>query len=268
MNSSDGLVVICLEGNQFWNKLPTEGMQIQALLLPEINRFTEIVFVLSQNLPNNTQQELKDLLKRIKSAVEQSHGTWWHTINEAVERFRELFVKLIAIFKDYYKNSLDDVFVIPDTNAFLINPDIEHWRFEDANHFTIILTPTVLSELDEHKINHKNENVRKKAIKIIKKIQEYRRRGSINQGVVIVNGCVSLKSIAIEPNMSKSLSWLDPNNADDRFLATTLEVIRNYLGSRVFIITSDINLQNKAEMAGIPLQEVPELKNPAKPLLP
>jgi rRNA-processing protein FCF1 len=253
----DSLVLISVEGNHFWNKLPVEGKQIQSKLLPEIDRFTDLVNNLSQNLPSSSKQEIKNILELTKKAIEQNSKTWWKTKEEAVSKFRELFTQFIAILSDYYKISLDDVIVVPDTNAFLSNPEIESWRFKEIKHFTIILTPTILSELDEHKINHKNLNIRDNATKIIRKIKEYRRRGSINEGVVIVTGLVSLKSIASEPNMLKSLSWLDPNNADDRFLASTLEIIRSNLGYKVFIITSDINLQNKAEIAGIPFCEVP-----------
>jgi predicted ribonuclease YlaK len=57
--------------------------------------------------------------------------------------------------------------------------------------------------------------------------------------------------------MSQTLSWFDSTNADDRFLATALEIIRANMGAIVFIVTSDINMQNKAEMAGIPFREVP-----------
>lgn len=52
--------------------------------------------------------------------------------------------------------------------------------------------------------------------------------------------------------MAQSLSWFDANTADNRFLATTLETIRGNLAPRLFIVTEDINMQNKAGMAGIP----------------
>jgi rRNA maturation endonuclease Nob1 len=253
----DSFVVLNPNGDQFWNDLTPVGKQIQTQLLPEIDRFTDLVCTLTQDLPSDSQQNMKDVLKKIRSAVEQNGSTWWKTNDEAIEGFRNLIKQVITMLEDYYGTSLDVTIAIPDTNAFLGNPDIEHWQFENTNHFTIILTPTVLSELDKHKINHRNQAVRDNASKVIRKIKEYRRRGSLHEGVVVVNDRVSLQSIASEPNMSQSLSWFDSSNADDRFLATTVEVIRNNLGARVFIVTSDINMQNKAEMAGIPFREVP-----------
>ena len=133
----DSITVISVCGNQYWNNLPSEGKQIQTQLLPEIDRLTELVYAVSQNLPSTSQQKLKDLLKQIKSAVEQNSETWWKTNDEAVKGFRELIEKLITTLQDYYGDSSDDVIAIPDTNAFLSNPDIEHWQFRKMQ--TILL---------------------------------------------------------------------------------------------------------------------------------
>ena len=254
---SGPVTFIYLSGDQIWNDLPSGGKQIQVRLLPEIDRFAELVRTLTQDLPNASQRDLNGVLKRVRGSVEQNGATWWKTKNEAVDGFRKLIDQVVATLDDFYGISSNVTLAIPDTNALLGNPNVEHWQFGGMDQFTLILTPTVLSELDVHKVNHRNQAVRDKAFKIIRKIKEYRRRGSLHEGVVIVNGRVSLRSIASEPNMSQTLPWFDSNNADDRFLATTMEVIRNNLGDRVFIVTSDINMENKAEMAGIPFCEVP-----------
>jgi hypothetical protein len=58
--------------------------------------------------------------------------------------------------------------------------------------------------------------------------------------------------------MGESLTWLDPTNRDDQFIASTIEVIRQNPRSRVTIVTRDINLQNKAELARLPFVEPPD----------
>ncbi len=63
----------------------------------------------------------------------------------------------------------------------------------------------------------------------------------------------------MEPNFSKTLSWLDSSNNDDRILASYIEVMKIYLNSPIVIVTNDINMQNKAEFAGLPFVEPPEL---------
>jgi hypothetical protein len=255
--SYDSVVFISPSGNHFWNDLPLEGKKIQTRLLPEIDQFTELVCTVARNLPRASQKDLRDVLKAIRSAVEQNGTTWWKTKDEAVDGFRKSIDEVLTTLADYYGTSSKAALAIPDTNALLGNPDVEHWRFEGAGHFTIILTPTVLSEIDVLKIGHKSQDVRDKAVKLIRKFKEYRRRGSLIEGISVVKDSVSLRAIALEPDMSQTLPWLEATNADDRFLATALEVIRKNLGVRVFIVTSDINMQNKAEMAGIPSREVP-----------
>ena len=254
---NDSVVFISASGNQFWEILPPGGKQIQASLLPEVDRFINLIRTLAQSLPNVAQQDLASSLKEIRSAVEQNGTTWWETKDEAVDGFQKLIDKVVSTFDDYCGGSSVEVLPIPDTNALLGNPDIEHWQFEGVKQFTMVLVPTVLSELDRHKINHGNQQLRDKAFTLIRKIKEYRRRGSLQEGVSIVRDRISLRSIAHEPNMAQSLSWFDSANADDRFLATSLEIIRSNFSNIVFVVTSDINMQNKAEMAGIPFRETP-----------
>ncbi|MHB8276467.1 MAG: PIN domain-containing protein [Candidatus Humimicrobiaceae bacterium] len=164
----------------------------------------------------------------------------------------------IKLLGNIYDQSSGRAIYVPDTNALLANPRIEQWRFAGVSEFEIILTPTVLSELDKLKINHRVEVVREKAEGLIRQIKGYRARGKLNDGVPLTSGISTLKSIAVEPNFNQTLSWLDPSNDDDRILASFIEVMKIYPNSPVIIITNDINMQNKAEFAGIPFIEPPD----------
>ena len=124
--------------------------------------------------------------------------------------------------------------------------------------FTIVLLPVVLSELDSLKINHKNQTVRDKAERLIRQIKEYRRRGSLSEGVTIKRDSIILRTIAKEPVMADTLPWLQIDNNDDRLISHFIEVMRHYLHSKVLLITRDINLQNKMEYARLPFLEPPD----------
>ena len=147
---------------------------------------------------------------------------------------------------------------MPDTNALLYNPKIESWAFQGISKFTILLLPSVLSELDLLKINHRNENVRKKAETIIRKIKEFRRRGKLTEIVTVVKNKIMIQAMAIEPDMKTTLQWLDPDNNDDRILAGVIEIMRVRPRSLVTAVSRDINFQNKAEFAAVPYEEPPE----------
>ncbi len=252
----DVVVFISASDNHFWKPLSPEGKRIQVDLLPKVQRFGELLEVIAQDLPRSAQKELKTSLKRLRETVEQHGTTWWQSPAEAVSGIQDLTAKIRNLLEEYFDSDCSTSLAIPDTNAVLHDPNIESWQVDGHHELTLLLTPTVVSELDNHKINHKNPDVRTKASTFIRKLKEYRRRGSLLEGVTIVKGRLSLRALSNEPDMSKALSWLDPGNADDRFLATVLEAIRSNLSTSIFIITFDINMQNKAELAGIPYREL------------
>ena len=86
--------------------------------------------------------------------------------------------------------------------------------------FTLVLLTTVISELDSHKVNHRNEAVRDKAEKLIRKIKEFRRRGQLTEGVTVVTGKIMLQATAIEVKMKDSpLGWMQATKMIASWLA-------------------------------------------------
>lgn len=257
INKPNQIPIISARGNHSWNPLSAEGKQLQATILPKINQFYDLIIVLSHDLPGTAHGELKSALSTIQDSITQDSFTWWETTEEACNGIKNLFEEVFSIMDGYYGNSTNEIVIIPDTNALLENPMLEQWQFESINTFTFVLVPSVISELDSQKVNHRNEDVRNKASALIRKFKEYRRRGDIHVGVSVIKDRIIFRAVATEPKMDKSLSWFDPANADDRFLAASLEIMRSNMGAEVYIVTSDFNMLNKADLAGIPSVEVP-----------
>jgi predicted ribonuclease YlaK len=150
--------------------------------------------------------------------------------------------------------------LIPDTNALIRNPDIQTYGSSiNSNTYTVIFIPTVLGELDDLKVKHRDEQFRQKVESVIKRIKGFRQQGSLLDGVITYK-TVTVKTIAKEPKADEVLSWLDKDVPDDRIIASALEIQRQNLGAKVVLVTSDINLQNKAEAARLPHIETPEQK--------
>ncbi|MEM7760599.1 MAG: PIN domain-containing protein [Cyanobacteria bacterium P01_A01_bin.40] len=171
-------------------------------------------------------------------------------VNSCGEIFSEAYSALdsqIELLEEALREKKHRYVFVPDTNALINNPTLENWYFDNIDEFWILLLPTVLSELDDLKINHRNEAVREKCNSLIRKLKEYRRRGRLNEGVPIIKNRIYVKSKATEPDFNNSLSWLDPENKDDRIIARFLEVIREQINTSVILVTSDINLQSKLE---------------------
>jgi predicted ribonuclease YlaK len=94
---------------------------------------------------------------------------------------------------------------------------------------------------------------------VIRQVKEYQRRGPLLRGVVLRKDRSIVSSIAVEPDFRRTLPWLDPSVADDRFLASTLEIVKRRPQAAVVAVTGDVNLQNKFTMAGLPFVEPPEV---------
>lgn len=241
-----------------WKELPDKGKQQQSRIFKEYLHFAERSRLLLLNQPSDYVASFDESKNEIIAIINQE-STYLSTKGKALSEVCKNLDNQNKLLDNIYNQSSGRILYVPDTNALLTNPRIEQWRFADVSEFEIILTPTVLSELDKLKITYKVESVREKAEGLIRQIKGYRGRGKLNDGVPLVNGISTLKSIAVEPNFNKTLSWLDSSSDDDRILASFIEVMKIYPNSPIIIVTNDINMQNKAEFAGIPFVEPPGL---------
>ncbi|MBN8657504.1 MAG: hypothetical protein J0M11_17370 [Anaerolineae bacterium] len=249
--------VISAHGDYAFKELQEEGKRAQSKILEEYRLFNSLLKTLLKEQPQKTLSEFSEAEKVILNAIEHQH-TWSKTTQEVYKGASKALQEQFDLLKNLFAPENGNVFILPDMNALLYFPLLEKWDFADIPKFTIIITPTILSELDSLKINHRNETVRQKSEALINQIKEFRRRGRLNDGVPLVKGKSSIATIAVEPKLSDSLDWLDPENNDDRFLATIVEVMRRHPRSVVLAMSRDINFQNKAEFARIPFIEPPE----------
>jgi hypothetical protein len=253
-----------------WSDLDVDGRRLQSRVLEEYERFYETLHVLLRAQPADALADLKEADEEIREFL-QRETTDRKTAVEAGEHVLNAIAKQADLLQRLHDvGSGTDVFV-PDTNALLRNPALEEWTFDGSSRFELVLGPAILVELDELKINHRNDEVRRKAEALITRIKGYRTRGQLTAGVPLRKPASTIRTLAAEPRMSESLSWLDPANRDDQFIASTIEVIRQHPRSAVTIVTRDINLQNKAELARLPFVEPPDPSVPPipqKPALP
>jgi len=253
----DNIVVINADGNHWWDDLTLDGKRLQAKVLEEYRPYRDMVRVLIRGLPGDALRAFGEADDTLTKHVEQQRATWCETAAEACEKTLQALDQIQGLLERLF-SSEGEVLLIPDTNALVLAPALDRWAFEWCSAFTLVLTPTVLAELDEMKVAHRNPEVRAKAERLIRQIKEYGRRGDLRAGVPIVSGRITARSIAIEPRLDESLPWLDPTNNDDRLLACTIEIIRQNVRSVVVLVTADINLQNKAHFARLPVCEPPE----------
>ncbi len=241
-----------------WGELDVDGRRTQSRVLDEYRHLYDTISVLLRGQPSDALRKLTDADSAVREVLEQSKLSWIESIDEARKRaFEALDTQASLLERLHDAGDGADVYV-PDTNALLYAPNLEGWEFVDSTTFQLVLCPSVLVELDELKVNHRNPDVRAKAEGLISRIKGYRSRGQLTEGVPLRRPTSSIRAIGTEPKVADSLPWLDPENRDDRFIASVIEIMRQHPRSAVTVVTRDINLQNKAEVACLPFIEPPE----------
>ena len=251
-----------LESDYTWGPLSAKGRILQTQTLQCYKQLFSYLDLLFSDCSTDTQTELKQARDKFFYWIERDNGGYQFFLPNSVE---ELQVQLESVSEEVIRllewvKAIGHVgtFFIPDTNALILQPEIDKYGKDcgmERNDYTVVLTPVVLSELDKLRIHRKDECFRKSVESAIKRIKGYRAQGNIHEGVK-VHKTITVRMSAAEPNFSLAPHWLDRAVNDDRLIAACFEVQRANPGACVILLTADINLQNKAEMALLPYHEV------------
>lgn len=242
--------IVLIAPTEYWDN-PTETEQtLQIKLKKNYGQWIEIFKLLTENSPEASKRKIDETDKFIINWIEKK-SDWG--IPNTIEEAKIIFDNNIKFFYDtlslYSSYGDREIIIVPDTNALIQEPDPKTYKtLTGSDKLTIIFLPTVLSELDELKLKSSNLDFQKKVKSVITRLKGYRQQGNLINGVT-VEKTIKLKMVASEPNFDRTLSWLDRNNNDDRIIASVLEIQRDNPSSAVCLVTSDINLQNKTEMA-------------------
>jgi rRNA-processing protein FCF1 len=251
--------IIAIANNNYWGDDDGSQKHLQLKLLRSYSSWFERFQMLFHNSPEEIQRQIGETHKNVKEWIEKKDG--WNvprTIDEAKQSFREELQEFYTLLQIFQPSDKTEIILVPDTNALITCPDVASYAAAIGRaDYTVVILPTVLSELDKLKIIHRSDDFRKKVQSVITRLKGLRQQGSMHEGV-IVNKVVTVKMVAQEPDFKRTLSWLDPTNNDDRIIAATLEVQVEEPSNIVVLVTADINHQNKAEMANIPFVEPPE----------
>jgi hypothetical protein len=247
---SSGGVVIMTGTPYRWSKIPLAQSRTQSRALEEYRRFSELLRVLLREQPTDRLAGFNKDVERVLRLLERQQSPFDNP-TAAISNARAALTRHIEQI-DHLFSGEEGTMLVPDTNALYWNPAIEQWRLPWQGPFVIVLIPAVLVAIDRHKDDPHNPSRQQKAARIARQITEYRRRGRLVDGVPLVREISRVMAVAVEPRMGESLPWLDPGCPDDRIIATSMELIRQNVRSRVIVVTRDMNLQNKLEVARVP----------------
>jgi rRNA-processing protein FCF1 len=186
---------------------------------------------------------------------------WDRSIPRTIEAAKQVAAAQLARFDRLLDTAShtgsDTLRLVPDTNALIRNPDLGSYaRAVSSSTFTVHLVPTVLAELDDLKDRGRTPELRDLAQGVVRRLKGLRDKGNLAAGVKLTNA-ITVQTQAREVDVRAVLDWLDPSVPDDRVLAAALRLQSDHPAGGIVLVTSDLNLQNKADAAGLPYIETP-----------
>jgi hypothetical protein len=253
-----GVAIVAMVPDSTWEPLADEGRRRQRQAIDRWNRWIEKVRLMFAVDVEDSRRTVEAAAATASQWIDRSGVD--HSIPRTIESARAVFPKRVQPLRQLLApfQSEGPLVVVPDTNVLLRNQELASWSDTlDSNAFTVLLVPGVLAELDEHKVNHRVESVREKALKFAQRIKGWRNQGSLSTGVR-VQGDVFVRVTAREPNFGQTLSWLDSSVTDDRIIASVLEWQRANPMTAVQLLSSDSIMLAKADEAGVPTGDIPD----------
>jgi rRNA maturation endonuclease Nob1 len=246
----------------YWGSLAPEHRSIQAKVKKQYEHWHELFSRCHSRHSRDVKEEIKRVGKYVICAIEFT-SDWG--IEPTFEGNRERLSRELGQFRSLLQaqpGNQDEFILVPDTNALLKSADPTPYQgIINSPRFTFCIVPTVLSELDGLKRKRQDQPLGEKAEKAIRVIKGLRHQGPMQTGVTVAK-TITVRMIATEPRMSDLPSWLDLSSQDDKILASALEIQFDDPAVIVILVTGDINLQNKAEMAFLPYAEPPDVPKP------
>ena len=226
-------------------------------LLARFEDWVALFRLIQRDALASTARRIDPPVDRIRRWIEADGGdiNLPATIDGAAKMADDAFDELSALVKLATHGS-HRVIAIPDTNCLLRQPDVaQYGEAIGTDGYTVVMLTTVVAELDELKDRGRTDDVRAAANKAVRRLKGLRDRGNIREGVR-VEGQVDLRMEHREVQVSEIFDWLDPDVPDDRILGGALELQARHPAATVVIVTTDLNLQNKAAAVGLPFTDI------------
>jgi rRNA-processing protein FCF1 len=255
----DGRGSTTVSGGPYWGPLDTDGLRAQAKAKALYERFDELArFALNASIPALFErfEDNRSVLLALVNQVDHEDRVHGWSANRLLDFKPALAAQIGALKSAAFMKAESQL--VPDTNVVLAVPNLQKLAEGLEGECTIVIVPTVIHELDKLKASSRSQEVREKARGAIRRLKEMRRRGNLLEGVPL-EGKLRLRATAHEPKAQELVSWLEPVHQDDRLLAATMDVARRNLSGTTRLVTSDLNLQNKAALVGVAFLEPKKL---------
>jgi hypothetical protein len=241
-----------------WGKLEEVGLEEQARLLQKCDAFFTVLETLLSGRTASCRKEAETAHAEFRGLIRQEERCPYESTDRAVQAANKAMQTALNCLSQLWDGKSGEVCYVPDVNALLYNTQLDEWEFEGVPTFTVVLLSIVLSELNDLKVRG-NEKVRPKAEELVRQIKEYSGKGDLSEGVTLAEGRSVLRSLATDPGMADTLTWLYADRKDARLIASFLEVMRQHPCCEVILVSSDASIRDKASFAALPVIAPPEV---------
>lgn len=265
-NWNDSPHVAVIAPARGWAESTPEVSRLQMRVVPRFDSWAERCRLLFDQAPDDLREKVQEKSDQVRDwlARDDRTGGWssrWdlpETIEEAKEKQARRFQELRQLFEVVAGAETEGRIIgVPDTSALIDESDLRRYvESIGPGNVDLFLVAPVLSELDNLKDQGKTSEVRAHAREAIAAIKRIRELGRLADGVEIAPG-LRVFSRPSEPKFEALPGQLDPSVVDDRILGAAFELQRSSPNAAVVLITSDINLQTKADVAELPFVEPP-----------
>ena len=227
----------------------------QISLMNQFKQWEEHFLLILEVMPLQFRKEVNNILNFIQSRIELKHD-WLieKTIKANVTYINKNISFLFEIFNILEENKKGYMLVLDADILVSLEGGLssvkEKVGFKD---FELVLLPSVLDEIKKIINSQFPKHIRENGEKIIAEIRELKKQGTLFEGVKFRDYMIIVPPK--ESDFSNTLNWLDQSSLEDRIIAAVLAFEHTHHDKIVVLVTENINLQNKAEMASLPVIE-------------
>ena len=242
----------------YWGETTPQQTNAQLEIKRDYETWFELFTAVFARAPNDVTRRIEEADNAMRKWIELETN---HSISDDLvaneNKMRDDAERFFGLLEILETEKPEPPIVVPDTNAFANEREpVKYASVAGEDTFEFLLLPTVMGELDVLKTSHRNPEFREKVTKAIKRVKGWRQQGPLVKGVTI-NRTIKIRAVAHEPDMENTLTWLTRESKDDRIIASVLEVQAENPAARLVLVTGDINLMNKADVAQIETAEWP-----------
>ena len=258
-NDPDSPVAIITWDNWKWG-FPADATPARRAAAELLDRWTGLAHRLLEAAAPETVADFDQHISVLEAPVDLSSsadGPGAADAGGAADRVRASLAAQMHLLDGILgEETMDELWLVPDTNALLMNPALEEWEGDEPA--TIVIVPQVMRELDRHKLHHPNPDIQDRARKLVRRFEEFSRRGDTLEEAVPLSGRLTYRDEVVDADMRTTLPWLRADNADDRILASVLELRWHHPHRSITLVTEDQLLRGKARRARVETDRAPK----------